>query len=226
MHLVGISAIFLISESKYCAINGFLKGLVRNDLTPYEKYILNKKDEKPPILLDEFPDESCTVYQKILNMHNEITIIVRSLNNVCGYDLTMYMAIVTFSMLSFIYDICNDLALNVKGVELPPRTIYAPEYWSLIGVFVLMIVITSSSKLMDTSNETKIYLHQLRNTYPQLQEHVESFSLQLMQAQLKINAAKFFTIHVGIMYNLASAWITYIIIFMQLDTDIATVDND
>lgn len=172
VYVLTIAMLMEMCGDKFEAINVYLQQFTMNDEKIIKKYYLNKRSEYPPKLLELFPNHRVTIFQMVFNIFDAYVDNVRLLNSLFGFDLVVFLVIVTVDILSFVYDVCMDIGQYINGYSMPMRSIYAIEYWSVVWMFALIVLIDSSSELMRKSNQTRYFLHQLRNLYPKLEKHV------------------------------------------------------
>lgn len=186
------------------AINRFLRIYCNDELSCLEKLALCKKNVKPEKLLDQIDGEPYTYYEKIFILHDETCDIIRRINNISGYEFLTFIGCSAVTLLSLVYDTCLDMLMISRGVPTMKRSYYATSYWPTVYAITLVTIVRLSSRVMGNANTTKYYLHKLRNIYPQLHDHVEVFSLQLVHQNMELSAARFFTLDRTVIYKVTT----------------------
>lgn len=206
------------------AINQFLSLYCSDDLSSLEKLALCKKNVKPEKLLDLVEGEPYTYYEKIFILHDEACDIIRRINNISGYEFLSFIGCAAVTLLSLVYDTCLDMVMISRGVPTMKRSFYATSYWPTVYACTLVNIVRLSSRVMGNANSTKYYLHKLRNIYPQLHDHVEVFSLQLVHQNMELSAARFFILDRTVIYKVKEniSLLLSFALFAQLSVDFCT----
>ncbi|XP_044264733.1 putative gustatory receptor 28b [Tribolium madens] len=172
-------------------------------------YIDNNQNDKTPPISDHL--------YFLCRLHYKLTSVLQKINSAFAVQLLVSIAVSLFNVLFQAYYLYYVATGKASFVTVP--MIVCPVVWLMDEVVEIYLLVHACASTCEYANDTPTILHELRNSYfnMDLENNIQSYSLQLLHQKVQFSVLGFFVVDYTLVYSIVGAVTTYLVIFIQFD---------
>lgn len=199
-HILLLCLVFWTCTHRFIAINEYINQFTLSELSTNERITLTLKNLYPSVVNGKITKESGN-FKAIFVLHDKLFKVVKQINKLLNVEILLFLTLAGIATMNCSYCMIIDLFRIRRNIQIHSRNNFAYDYFAILSMVLIIVVIYISSNLMKHGNNTISSLHTMRSIFPKLNELVNVYSFQLIHEELYINAAGFFVINFNSLYS-------------------------
>ncbi|KRT83050.1 hypothetical protein AMK59_4113, partial [Oryctes borbonicus] len=154
----------------------------------------------------------------LVRYHYKLCDVCRSMNTVFGIQL-LYSIVVSMVDILF-HSYCLYIGLTKKRNLFTGWAAACGVVWIIDEFIEIYFLVYACARTCSFANRTAIILHELRSNimrYNEFEKQIQMYSIQFLHQKLKFSVLGFVVVDYSLLYSIAGAAATYLVIVIQLE---------